>query len=99
MRKLLLVLSLPFLIATLGLFVQVINALLLLFVGQLVKGFGVDGFWSAFWGSLVISVVSIVTNLLVGRGPRIEVRRGGSPRRPSGRDDNNPGGGGPVIDV
>ena len=99
-RPLLLLLSLPLLIFTLGLFVQVINALLLLFVGQLVKGFVVDGFWSAFWGSLVISLVSMVTNLLVGRGPRIEVRRGGGPPASAPRrDDDDPRGGGPVIDV
>lgn len=97
-RPVLLLLSLPLLIVSLGLFVVVINALLLLLVGELVKGFTVQGFGSAVWGSLVISLVSIVTNLLLGRGPRIEVTR--RPRRSgtSGRDDG-PEGGGPVIDV
>lgn len=99
-RPLLVLLSLPLLIVTLGIFIQVINALLLLFVGQLVKGFVVEGFWSAFWGSLVISIVSMVTSLLVGRGPRIKVRRGGQASPPpSRRDDDDPRGGGPVIDV
>ncbi|MBN8246438.1 MAG: phage holin family protein [Verrucomicrobia bacterium] len=97
-RPLLLLLSLPLLVVSLGLFVVVINALLLLLVGELVKGFTVDGFWAAVWGSLVISVVSLLTNALLGRGPRIQVtRRPGRPEGP-GRDDG-PGGGGPVIDV
>jgi len=94
-RPLLLLLSLPLLVFSLGLFVVVINALLLLLVGELVKGFHVDGFWSAVWGSLVISVVSMVTNVLLGRGPRIEVRR----RSASSKRDGGPKGGGPVIDV
>ncbi|MCW5557068.1 MAG: phage holin family protein [Verrucomicrobiae bacterium] len=100
-RPLLLLLSLPLLVFSLGLFVVVINAVLLLLVGELVKGFHVDGFWSAVWGSLVISVVSMVTNVLLGRGPRVEVRRGGAASnrgKDNGRKDG-PGGGGPVIDV
>ena len=105
-RPLLLILSLPLLVLTLGLFVVVINALLLLFVGELVKGFVVDGFWTAFWGSAVISFVSIVVNLLLGRGPQVQVRRG--PVRPPSDKDGGPGapgasgapgGTGPVIDV
>ena len=95
-RPILLLLSLPLLLVSLGLFIVVINALLLLFVGEIVKGFTVAGFWPAVWGSVVISLVSMVMNLLLGRGPKIEVRRGGRPPRD---DDPPPGGGGPVIDV
>ncbi len=96
-RPLLLLFSFPLLVVTLGLFVPVLNALLLMFVGQLVKGFHVSGFWPALWGSLVISGVSIFINLLLGRGFRMEVRRaGGSPRN----NKRGPGDGdGPVIDV
>src|SRR2546425_6742757 len=93
LRPLLLLLSLPLVIVTLGLFTLVINALLLYFVGQLVEPFHVAGFWSAFWGALVISLVSLVLNTVTGTGDsRIEFRRTKS------RSDGK-GGGGPVIDV
>jgi putative membrane protein len=61
LKPLLVLFTLPFIIFTLGLGVVVINALLFLFVGELVNGFHVTGFWSAVGGSLVVSV----TNLLV----------------------------------
>jgi putative membrane protein len=94
LRPLLLLLSLPVVILTLGLFTWVINALLLYFVGQLVKSFQVADFWSALWGALVISLVSVVLNSLTGTGEqRIGLRR--IRRRPEGRDD----GSGPIIDV
>lgn len=51
-------LSLPLIILTLGLFLLVINAVLLYFVGDIVPGFQVYGFWPALWGSLIISIVS-----------------------------------------
>jgi len=96
LRPLLLLLSLPFLIFTLGLFSLVINALILLLVDWLLRpAFRVDDFWSAFWGALVISIVSLVLNSLTGTGSsRIEVKRGPNP--PDRRDGD---GGGPVIDV
>jgi putative membrane protein len=57
-RPVLLLLSLPFIIVTMGLFIFVVNALLLLFVSSMVKPFHVDGFWSAFFGAILISIVS-----------------------------------------
>jgi len=93
LRPLLWLLSLPLMIVTLGLFALVINALLLYFVGSLVKSFVVANFWAAFWGSLVISLVSMVLNSLTRAGTsRIEFRRAKSR---SGRRDGD----GPVIDV
>ena len=93
LRPLLVLLSLPLVIFTLGLFTLVINALLLYFVGSLVKSFVVANFWAAFWGSLIISLVSLILNTLTGTGDsRIEFRRG---KRRSGRGDGD----GPVIDV
>lgn len=93
LRPVLLFLSLPLLIFTLGLFTLVINALLLYWVGNLVQGFRVDSFKSAFWGALIISIVSLVLNSVTGAGnSRVSIRRGKSP--PNRRD-----GGGPVIDV
>lgn len=57
-RPLLLLLSLPFIIVTMGLFIFVVNALLLMFVSTLIPSFHVDGFWSAFFGAIIISIVS-----------------------------------------
>jgi putative membrane protein len=95
-RPIIMLLALPLLILTLRLFMLVINALLLYFVGILLHPyFYVDDFWSAFWGALVISIVSIALNALTGTGgARVEFRRGKRPPTPGGGD-----GGGPVIDV
>jgi putative membrane protein len=57
-RPALLLLSLPFILITLGFFILVVNALLLWMVGSVVPGFHVDSFGSAFLGSLIISIVS-----------------------------------------
>jgi putative membrane protein len=69
LRPLLKLLTFPLLILTLGLFTFVINAFMLLITGwisdRLNLGFHVAGFWSAFWGGLVISIVSLVMSLLV----------------------------------
>ena len=93
LRPLLWLLSLPLVILTLGLFTLVINALLLYFVGTLMKAFVVAGFWPAFWGSLIISLVSLVLNSVTGTGDsRIEIRR-----TKSRSSDND--GDGPLIDV
>lgn len=57
-RPILLILSLPFILVTMGIFIFVVNALLLLLVSKMIPGFQVDGFWSAFFGSIIISIVS-----------------------------------------
>ena len=57
-------LSLPLIILTLGLFLIVVNALMLLLTSKISEsidlGFHVDGFWTAVWGSIVISISSMV---------------------------------------
>jgi putative membrane protein len=63
LRPILIILSLPLEIVTLGLFTLVINALLFWLVGTLHVGLTVDGFWPAFWGALVMSIVSWVISL------------------------------------
>jgi putative membrane protein len=93
-RPILMLIALPLLIFTLGLFTLIINALLLYFVGWLMyPHFRVNDFLSAFLGALIISVISIVLNLLTGNA-KVSVQR----RRPPGPPKNS-GGGGPVIDV
>ncbi|HIJ68704.1 MAG TPA: phage holin family protein [Deltaproteobacteria bacterium] len=68
-RPLLIVITLPINILTLGLFTFVINALLLKMVSGVVPGFYVYGFWSAVFGSLIISLVSwLLSSFVNGRG-------------------------------
>ena len=94
-RPILMLLALPLLIFTLGLFTLVINALLLYFVGVLMgPHFQVDSFGFAFLGALIISIVSIALNVKTG-GARVTVRhRRSPPQKKSGNDDDKP-----VIDV
>ena len=72
-RPVLYLLSLPLIILTLGLFMVLINAMLLLCVSWLVKGFVVEGFWPAVWGALLISVVSSLLNIYVSDRGHVEV--------------------------
>lgn len=65
-RPLLVLLTLPLSVVTLGFFVLVINALMLLFVAWLVPGFVVAGFWSGFFVALFVSVLSFIVNSLIG---------------------------------
>lgn len=69
-RPILILLSLPFVIVTLGLFLLVLNAALLLLTGAISEalglGFRVDGFWPAFLGGVVVSIVSMALSLFIG---------------------------------
>lgn len=64
------ILTLPFIIVTLGLFILVINGLMLWLTSRvsyvLGLGFHVSGFWAAFWGALVVSIVSVLLSVLAG---------------------------------
>ncbi|MGD0087574.1 MAG: phage holin family protein [Verrucomicrobiota bacterium] len=92
-RPVLMLLTLPLLIFTLGLFTLVINAVLLRFVGWLLAPhFQVDSFGFAFLGALIISIVSVALNVLTGNARVTVQRRPPPPKKP--RDDD-----GPVIDV
>jgi putative membrane protein len=57
-RPVLLLLSLPFIVVTLGFFILIVNTLTFWLAGGLVPGFHVEGFWNAFFGSIVVSIVS-----------------------------------------
>jgi len=68
-RPILLILTLPVNILSLGLFTFVINALMLMMVSGVISGFKVYGFWSAVFGSLLISLVSwLLTSFISERG-------------------------------
>ena len=73
-RPILLILSAPLILLTLGFFILVVNALMLLAVPHIVIGFQVDSFWSAFWGAIVISFVSwILSAFFRGSDGRVHV--------------------------
>ena len=64
-RPVLVLLTLPVTLLTLGLFIFVINGLLFWAVGSFVKGFVVDGFWAGFLGAIVYSLISWVLSALL----------------------------------
>jgi putative membrane protein len=64
-RPVLVLLTLPVTILTLGLFLFVINALLFWFVGEVVQGFHVEGFWAGLIGSVLYSVITLITSWLL----------------------------------
>jgi putative membrane protein len=64
-RPLLVILTLPVTLLTLGLFLFVINALLFWLVAELVPGFGVSGFGGALLGSILYSLITLVTSWLL----------------------------------
>jgi putative membrane protein len=63
-RPLATILSIPLIIVTLGLFLFVLNALLLWLVGGIVPGFHVYGFWAAFWGAIWLGIISWAVNAI-----------------------------------
>jgi putative membrane protein len=72
-RPVILLLTLPLSILTLGLFVLVVNALMLALASVFVPGFVVHGFWAALLGWLLLSFFTFVINVLIGEHGRIEV--------------------------
>jgi putative membrane protein len=83
-RPILIVLTLPINILTLGLFTFLINALMLKMASGIIPGFEVHGFWTAIFGSLIISTISWLLNAFIsdrGRVERVDVhdlkKRGG----------------------
>ena len=108
LRPLLLLGCLPLLILTLGFFLIVINAILLQLTGELMvsltgnpDSFVVEDFWSAFWGALVISIVTLIANSLTGNGKsKVHFQRGQPRKRPPDkRGYNSDDDDGPVIVV
>jgi len=85
-KPLLILFTLPLVILSLGFFVLVINALVLYIVPHFVPGFHVPGFWSAFFGGILLS---FITWLFMGYERRVTVHR----------VDRPAGGQGKVIDI
>lgn len=72
-RPVVLVLTLPINVLTLGLFTLVINGLMLWITGRLLAGFVVTSFGSAVGGALVLTLISFAANALIGERGRVEI--------------------------
>ncbi len=72
-RPVLYLFSFPMIMFSLGLFMVIINAILLHLTAWLVTGFTVDGFWPSVWAALIISVVSTILTLLISEEGKVEV--------------------------
>ncbi len=72
-RPVLKILTFPLILVTLGLFALVVNGLMLWLTSSLSAslglGFHVSGFWSAFWGAIVVSVTSLILSMLIRDSP------------------------------
>ncbi|MBI4707836.1 MAG: phage holin family protein [Candidatus Omnitrophica bacterium] len=65
LRPIIILVTLPINILTLGMFTLFINGALFYLVSKIVKGFVITGFWPAFWGYILFSIISFLLNLLV----------------------------------
>jgi putative membrane protein len=92
LKPLLVLFTFPFILVTLGLGMVVINAFLFLLAGRLVHGFHVDGFGSACWGAIVVSLTNMAAGLFRDRRPP-------GPRPPHAPGSAPPPGNGDVIDI
>lgn len=72
-RPVLVILTLPLTIITLGLFIPLLNAALLKLVSLMILGFEVHGFWSAVFGAILLSLISGLLNLFINDRGRVEV--------------------------
>jgi putative membrane protein len=70
-RPVVLILTLPINLLTLGLFTLVINAAMLMLVSEVVPGFVIRNFWAAFGGAIVISLISWIVNIFVGADGKV----------------------------
>lgn len=62
------IITFPLSILTLGIFLFVINALMIMLAAHIVKGFHVNGFFPAFWGGIVLALLGIVVRAITRRG-------------------------------
>lgn len=82
LRPVLILVTLPISILTLGIFAFFVNVFMFYLAAQLVEGFVLAGFWSAFWGALLFSVISFVLSVLISPGGKLHFQVHHHPRRP-----------------
>lgn len=64
-RPIIVILTIPLTLVTFGLFLLVINALMMLLVSALVPGFRISGFWTAFFASIVVTLLSLIVGTFI----------------------------------
>ncbi len=74
-RPIAVILTFPFTIFTLGLFLLVVNAGMLALVAVFLPGFRIDGFWAAVWAALIVSVTGWIVSALIGSNAKVEIYR------------------------
>ncbi|MEJ0036192.1 MAG: phage holin family protein [Gammaproteobacteria bacterium] len=74
-RPIAVILTFPFTIFTLGLFLLVVNAGMLALVAVFLPGFRIDGFWAAVWAALIVSVTGWIGSALIGSNAKVEIYR------------------------
>lgn len=80
-RPLIIILTLPITVLTLGMFLLIINAAMLGLVAWMFDGLTIAGFWPALWGSIVVSVTGWLASYFIGPRGRVEVIYVRHPRR------------------
>ena len=80
LKPILVILTLPLLLVTLGLFLLVINAVLLDWIPVFVHGYHVPGFWSAFFGAIVLSIITGLFSRWEKRSRNVSAKSGGKGR-------------------
>lgn len=73
LKPIVIILTLPLNILTLGLFTFVINAIMILLASEVVKGFTVNGFWAALTGAIIMSAASFILNLFIRDNLKVSV--------------------------
>ena len=74
LRPLIILVTLPINILTWGLFTFIINGFMFYLASKIVKGFSITNFWTAFFGALLYSIISLLLNILINKEGRIEIR-------------------------
>ena len=74
-RPIAVILTFPFTIFTLGLFLLVVNAGMLGLVALFLPGFRIDGFWAALWAALIVSLTGWIGSALIGSNAKVEIYR------------------------
>ena len=72
-RPVMLLLTLPITVITLGLFLLVLNGAMLGLAALMVPGFVVDGFWTALFGAIIVSLTGMVANWFIGPKGHVEI--------------------------
>ncbi len=72
-KPLLIILTLPVTLFTLGFFLLIINAVIVLLAARLIEGIHIDGFWTAFWFSIVYSLIKLILESIFVKDVKVKI--------------------------